>query len=244
MGWTGKIIGGAIGGFVSGPLGIVIGAGIGNFFDKDDKPDIEETTEDPAVVRFMLMFSMLGKLAKADGIVSKEEIAVVDDFITNDLEYDAETRKNAIKIFNEGKESNINFEFYVQEFYRHFKDNEESLLFMLGLLMLLASADKKYDSREEKMILTAVKIFRISNAKYEELKQEFFPNSDCYYQLLNCSPCDSPEKIKQQYKKLAKEYHPDLIQAKNLPKPFLDFANQKMSEIQDAYERIKLERGF
>ncbi|MCP5051394.1 MAG: molecular chaperone DjlA, partial [bacterium] len=36
-----------------------------------------------------------------------------------------------------------------------------------------------------------------------------------------------------------KQFHPDTIESKGLPKEFLEFANQKFSEIHEAYDKIK-----
>ena len=45
-------------------------------------------------------------------------------------------------------------------------------------------------------------------------------------------------------KELVKKYHPDFIQSKDLDESFVDFAKQKMQEINHAYDRIKRERGI
>ena len=41
-----------------------------------------------------------------------------------------------------------------------------------------------------------------------------------------------------------KEYHPDTIAAKGLSEEFRPFAEEKMAAINDAYERVRKERGF
>ena len=64
------------------------------------------------------------------------------------------------------------------------------------------------------------------------------------YEILESNPKDDNETIKSNYKKLVKEYHPDSVASKNLPKGFLEFANRKFNEIHLAYEAIKKERNF
>ena len=51
-------------------------------------------------------------------------------------------------------------------------------------------------------------------------------------------PNNSDVEIKKQYYKLAKEYHPDTLVSKGLPDEFLKFANERLSIINEAYERI------
>ncbi len=49
-----------------------------------------------------ILFFMLGKMAKADGQVSKDEIDAVEAFMVS-AEFDQDTRKKAIEFFNAGK---------------------------------------------------------------------------------------------------------------------------------------------
>ncbi len=49
-----------------------------------------------------ILFLMLGKMAKADGQVSKDEIDAVEAFMVS-AEFDQDTRKKAIEFFNAGK---------------------------------------------------------------------------------------------------------------------------------------------
>ena len=62
------------------------------------------------------------------------------------------------------------------------------------------------------------------------------------YTILECTPNASDKEIKDNYKRLVKEYHPDTIAGKELPQGFVDFAHQRFKEIQEAYEYLKMER--
>jgi DnaJ like chaperone protein len=62
--------------------------------------------------------------------------------------------------------------------------------------------------------------------------------------VLGVSPQDSNDAIKQAYRRLVREYHPDTIASKGLPEEFTKFANEKFREIQEAYEAVRQERGF
>ena len=76
----------------------------------------------------------------------------------------------------------------------------------------------------------------------ESIKVQFFKEnqqniSDDYKVLLSESN-DSDEEIKKKYYKLAKEYHPDTLISKGLPDEFLKFANERLSSINESYDRI------
>jgi len=89
-------------------------------------------------------------------------------------------------------------------------------------------------------------------------KQQLFPDkkaltpderaqmtfSDKYYAILGCDRNDTNEHIKQQYRKLVRDFHPDTIASKGLPEEFIKFAKVKFREIQGAYELIEKERNL
>lgn len=59
------------------------------------------------------------------------------------------------------------------------------------------------------------------------------------YEVLGVSENASEEQIKEAYKELVKKYHPDKYQ----DNPLADLAEQKMQEINEAYDRIMKARG-
>ena len=58
------------------------------------------------------------------------------------------------------------------------------------------------------------------------------------YKILLSKSSDSDAEIKKKYFKLVKEYHPDSLVSKGLPEEFLKFANERLANINEAYERI------
>ena len=67
---------------------------------------------------------------------------------------------------------------------------------------------------------------------------------ELHYKNLECSFLDTNDVIKNNYKKMAKKFHPDSISSKDLPDEFIQFASTKFKEIRISYEYIRRERDF
>ena len=80
MSWFGKIVGGTIGMALGGPLGAIAGAAFGHFFDKANQVYLEgggprlSPVEGAQMTFFVATFSMLAKIARADGRVTRETL--------------------------------------------------------------------------------------------------------------------------------------------------------------------------
>ncbi|OQY36427.1 MAG: molecular chaperone DjlA [Spirochaetaceae bacterium 4572_7] len=244
MSWFGKIAGGTIGFIIGGPLGAAGGAYLGHKFLDDGKTLSHH--EEIQANYFIALFSMLGKMAKSDGIVTPDEVKAVDNIIVNNLRLSGEQRKFAIKIFNESKDSSYSFDEFALNFYNMNRNQPNMLIFMLNTLFEVAKADGKLHPNEEALLEKAHNIFKISDYEYENLKKQHFPliSSEKHYSILNCTSADSNETIKSSYRKLVQDFHPDKIANKGLPEEFNQYAKVKFQEIQDAYEHIKATRGL
>ncbi|MBU1862758.1 MAG: TerB family tellurite resistance protein [Candidatus Omnitrophica bacterium] len=250
MGTLGQsIIFGSIGFMLGGPLGGVLGAVIGAHMPRAGQrrgigmqPFTATDPEQAKMVFFVATFSLLAKLAKADGVISTDEIKVIDAFMTGKLGLSAEDRKIGSEIFNQAKDSRDSFDDFARQFYQLFGTRREMLLIMLELLLQVAAADSEFHPNEEKMIQSAMKIFNLSLSEYNRLKSIYVKDTDRFYSCLGASKNESTQEIKRKYRKLVNDYHPDKIISKGLPDEFITFANKKFQEIQEAYEHIMQER--
>ena len=250
MGLLGKIIGGTIGFAMAGPLGAIAGAALGHAFDPGGQTYSPAQRarlspgEEAQFTFFVAAFSMLAKLAKADGRVSKEEVDAVKNFMVYDLNLNPESRRLATNVFHAAIESPDNFVDFATQFYSQFRTQHQMLDLMIDILLRVSVADGALSASEENLILSAVRIFNFSDEKYRNLRSKYIQDVDKYYAILGCDRNDSNDHIKKQYRKLVSDYHPDKIASKGLPEEFTKFANDKFREIQEAYDVIKKERGI
>jgi DnaJ like chaperone protein len=177
--------------------------------------------------------------------VTRSEIKTIDRFIKNELKLQGEARKLAIKVFDEAKRKNNTFEEYAQQFYDNFKNEQTLILGMFDLLMKVAVADNDFHQKEEAYIKKAKNIFKINDSQYQSIRSQYVDTNDLekYYQILECSSEADFKEVKRKYRKKAKEFHPDNVIGKGLPEEFVDFAEQEFKKINEAYEKIKEEKG-
>ena len=254
MGWFGKLTFGTLGFFFGGPLGAIAGAALGHHL-VDKKKGVTEYvnhkaggpglqhTEQAQAAYFISLFSILGKLSKIDGVVTRDEIVVVQNFINN-LQIAEREKQFAKQVFNEAKNSRYSIDDFAIQLYQMNKQQPTILLSFMSLLFRVAAADGKFHPAEEAALRRIKDIFGISDQQFDNIKGSYFDDLDKHYKMLNCTPECTDQEIKSSYKKLVKDFHPDTIVSKGLPEEFTDFATKRFREIQGAYEKIKQERNF
>ncbi|MYB55284.1 MAG: DnaJ domain-containing protein [Gemmatimonadetes bacterium] len=187
-----------------------------------------------------ILFFMLGKMAKADGQVSKDEIDAVEAFMTR-ADFDQDTRKKAIVFFNAGKTTTRPFYEIATEFAQCDIDDLHAIL---EWLLELVFADGVLHAIEEQYLNDAATAFGLSpNILTQALKEkERLSEVRKYYAILGCDLYVSDDELKRRYRELSKQYHPDRIFSKDLPPYLHKFSKEKFQEIQNAYEVITEQR--
>ena len=249
MGWLGKMVGGTIGFALGGPLGAIAGAVFGHAFDRSEERTFSEgrqrlsSGEESQLAFFIGAFSMLAKLSQADGRVSREEVTSIEKFMAHDLNLNRESQVVAMNIFQAAMASPGTFQDFATQFYGRFRFQPQLLDVMLDILLRVSIADGTLSKVEERLILAAKSTFNISDSQYTAIKSRYIKDGGKYYAILGVDRNDTNEVIRTRYRKLVKEYHPDMIASKGLPEEFTKLAEDKFREIQEAYDIIRKERN-
>ncbi|WP_319525449.1 TerB family tellurite resistance protein [uncultured Desulfosarcina sp.] len=250
MGWMGKLVGGTIGFALGGPLGAIFGAAFGHAFDSGTELELSREgqrlsrVEQNQLTFFVAAFSMLAKLARADGRVTPEEIDSIEDFMEKDLRLNTDSRHAAVNIFRTALNAPGTFDDFARQFYEEFHGQPQMIEVMIEVLLRVAVSDGRLSAEEEELIMVAVNTFHFSSVRYSQLKSKYVKTADKAYAVLGCSPDADNDQVKRCYRQRVQEYHPDKIAAKGLPDEFTRFAQDKFREIQEAWEEVKAERGI
>jgi len=237
--WT-SIIGAAAGGAIlGGPIGAIIGAVAGHYIGKKISEGAGEATEQITFTIGVIVLS--AKMAKADGHVSREEITA----FKRAFRVPEGEMQNVARVFNLAKQEATGFEPYARQLAKLFQDKPVMLEELLSILMFIAMADTVIHPAELEFLKQVSDIFGFSDGEFERIRAENLgADKGDPYTILGVTREHSDKEIKAAYRKLIKEHHPDLLASQGLPEEFIDVANEKLSAINVAYDRIEKERGM
>ncbi len=237
MAWTGKIIGGVLGSFL-GPWGTAIGVGIGHQFDKG-----ATRVQEAGMVMQVAFFGCLAKMAKADGKITREEIDAVEQIIAR-LGYTPAMRAAAIEIFRKAKDDSHTAADYLNQLAAVIRFNPQIGTTFIAALHAVAQADGSIHPNERKILLQAERAFRLPPGTLDALLGGgSADNLDDAYKVLGCTPEMPDEEIKKLYRQKCVEFHPDKLASKGLPPEFMEYANEQLAKINEAYDTIKKARS-
>ena len=245
----GKIVGGAAGFAMGGPIGALLGAVAGHAVDKmassaqaEPSPEAGEAGGDATKqIAFTIGVIVLGaKLAKADGLVTRDEIAAFKEV----FRIPPEEMKNVGRVFNQARKDSRGFEPYAKQIGRMFQHNPAVLEELLHGLFHIARADGKVTADEVAYLEQVADIFGLDELQWERTRNaNMAPDDADPYAILGVSRGDDDEAIKATHRKLVLENHPDRLVAQGMPPEFVELANEKLAKINAAYDQIRQQRG-
>jgi DnaJ-domain-containing protein 1 len=199
--------------------------------------EVEELTAEP----IYFAVAILAKFAKADGIVTKNEIATIEN-ILRDIDLTGEKRTKAINVFRKHKDGALTYGESLSVFAALTKDSLEFRGALCILLLRLAHADGNPPQRALAGVQQACNACGVEYAKvcevFQEAEQQKNAEINAAYEVIGCSRADSVDAIKKRYRELTKTFHPDTMSGKDIHPEITKLAVAKFREIQDAYERI------
>jgi len=229
----GKVSGAAAGLFVGGPVGALVGAMAGHFFlDRES---------DPGVTFTIAVVALAGKMARADGVVTEEEFEVFRQVFGVPPEEEA----NVQRIFNLARQDIAGYEHYAGQIARLFMGNPAMLEDILDGLFEIAKADGVLHPGEAAFLERVAEIFGFAPNEFRRIRASHFaPELTDPYVILGLSYAADGDELKQTYRRLVRENHPDSLMARGVPPEFIKLANDKLAAINSAYEKIRAERGL
>jgi DnaJ like chaperone protein len=258
----GKVIGGLIGLAAGSVPGLIFGVFLGHAFDRALAKALRfgspENIEHIKNSFFETTFLLLGYLAKVDGHISKSEISHTEQIIAQ-MGLSADQRQQAIDLFRRGAAADFKMEPVVATFLQTCGPQRQLQQTLLLFLIALAQADQGMEPAEHAALVGIASVMGLGAAQLDQLlrmsrAQEHFQDhrgqaaqhgtslADAYA-ALGVNSAVGNKELKQAYRRLMSENHPDKLIAQGVPEAMIKLATTRAQEIQAAYEMIKKTRS-
>lgn len=259
----GKLIGAVAGYWLGGFIGLLFGLFLGHLVDR---------RLSPVIVRFLLQwmaqhqvhvqraffettFSVMGHVAKADGRVSEQEIAMARQVMAQ-LGLDEAAQRQAIDLFNRGKQPDFDFDGALRDLKNVSHGRRNLIQVFIEIQLGAAFADGTLDEIERDLLVKMCQALDFPLALFERLEAmikaqihshqtaDHRPTLEDAYAMLDVDENATDAEVKRAYRRLTSQHHPDKLVSRGLPKEMIKMAEEKTREIREAYERIRDARGF
>jgi DnaJ like chaperone protein len=220
-----------------GPIGALVGGFAGHYFIDRDK---EEDGRVENQVAFTVAVVALGaKMAKADGIVTRNEVAAFKEV----FKVPQSEMKNMSRVFDLAKQDVGGYEAYAKQLASLLKGNRKLLEDVLEGLFHIAKADGVLHPGEEQFLAEVAKRFGFTDTEFSYIKARHVGAAKRNpYEVLGISPKIGNDALKIHYRKLVADNHPDKMIACRVSSEFVTIATEKIAAINAAYDAVARER--
>lgn len=188
-------------------------------------------------VAFAIAVIALGaKMAKADGQVTRDEVAAFREVFT--IPEGEET--NAGRLFNLARTDVAGFEDYALKIKAMYGDDVTApLCDLMEGLFHIALADGHYHPNEDAFLERVGEIFGLAPAQFKQLRARFVPDAERDpFDVLGVAPDADAATLRAAWRQLVRDTHPDQMIARGVPEEAVKMAEKRLIAINRAWEEI------
>jgi DnaJ like chaperone protein len=186
-------------------------------------------------VAFTIAVIALGaKMAKADGQVTRDEIAA----FRRVFHIPQEAEASAARIYNMARTEVAGFDSYAAQIARMFRGRPKVLADLLEGLVFIAAADGEYHPGEADFLGIVAHIFGIGEADFRAIRARHLPGESDPWAVLGLAQGTGADAARKRYRKLVRELHPDRMIARGVPEEARRLAEQRLAAVTHAYDEI------
>ena len=248
----GKWIFGSLGFAFTGPLGGVIGFALGSLIDgagdiqtrsnprlsrpRSTQDHRQATAGDVALSLVVLTAAVM----KADGQATQRELGHARTFFNR--QFGPQHAAELLRLLRDMLQRTIPLKEVCEQMRAHLAHAER--LQLLHFLIGLAHADGSMDRSEKQVIQDIAFYFGVSEKDLTSLHAMFGARvtTSSAYAVLEVDAKATDEEVKKAYRRMVVKHHPDKVA--HLGEQFQKDAAEKFKKVQEAWERVKKERGM
>lgn len=222
---------------------------------------------------FDVAFSLLGKVAAADGRIPQNEHTTYQAFVRKAFRFPHDEELQAFHVFYKAGRIPATADTLVERYLEMFCDQPKFLHSMLDGLVFVANVGGAPGPEAKKIIESAREAFGTSEHQLAKIESEYAKigaakeedkkgqrggasyklkakirnqhvSDEDPYVLLGCSREDTVSRIKERYKEIVFTSHPDRLRAKGARQKKVEDAREQFTKILKAYDQIRREKNF
>ncbi len=187
------------------------------------------------------IIALSAKMAKADGVVTSNEI----DAFRKIFDFPPEEAQNVARLYNLARQDVAGYEAYAGKIAKMCGTGEKGCPVLEDIvdgLFHIAKADGLVHEKEIAFLSRISEIFGIDEARFQLITERHLHLDGDPYAVLGVLPSDEFSTIRKRYRALAAEHHPDRLHARGLPAEYHAVAHHRMARLNAAYAAIEKER--
>ena len=205
------------------------GEGLSALFDRLRPPP------EKAVAFTIAVIALGAKMAKADGEVTRNEVAAFRQVFAIPPGEEA----NAARVFNLARQDVAGFETYARKIRSMFRDDSRVLVDLMEGLFHISVADGRWHPQEEAFLKDVANIFGVGDRCFRSLRARFVPDAQPDpYDVLGVDPDATIPEARAAWKQAVRDSHPDRMPARGVPAEAVKLAEQRLIAINAAWEEI------
>lgn len=185
------------------------------------------------------MIALSAKMAKADGVVTQDEIRAFQDIFAVPKEETA----HVARLYDLAKQDVAGYESYARQLAGLCSEGQTDchlLEDILDGLFHIATADGYVHEKEMAFLAGVADIFGFDEVAFDRIAiRHVQRGADDPYAILGLERGVSFEVARKRYRSLVKEHHPDRLVAEGLPLEFITIANRRLAAINAAWASIE-----
>jgi DnaJ like chaperone protein len=183
------------------------------------------------------LIALAAKLAKADGRVSRSEVAMFRRI----MEIPPEEEGRVGRIYDLCRQVPDGYETYAGRVHRLIRGHPDQALIRENLidgLFHIALADGEYHPNEDRFLRTVSDRLGLDAAGFSRIRARHVPDAWDPRAVLGVGPDAGPSEIRAARNRLVKAHHPDRLRAAGLPTEMRRISEDRIRQINRAYEAL------
>jgi DnaJ like chaperone protein len=187
-------------------------------------------------VAFAIAVIALGaKMAKADGQVTRDEVAAFREV----FQIAQGDEAGAARVFNLARTDIAGYREYASRVHAMFAGDPGTLSDLMEGLFHIAMADGFYHPDENAFLEDVAGIFGLDDRAFRALRARFVPDAHPDPHTVLGVPPDMPhDQIRKHWRALVRQTHPDVMIARGVPQEAVKLAEKRLIDINRAWEEI------